>query len=247
MSLREKWDAHASEWIAWARAPGHDSYWRFHRDAFLALVSPPGALTVDVGCGEGRLTRDLRARGHRTIGVEPSSAMLSAAREADPGGDYRQGAAEAIPLPDGEADLVVSFMVFQDVDDLEGAVKDCARILRPGGRLCAAIVHPINSSGLFENEDVDSPFVMRDSYLGERDYEESLGRAGLTMTFHSRHRPLESYARALEGAGFLIEKVREPPAIENREMSERSKRWLRIPLFLHVLAVKEGHAPRFAR
>ena len=33
--MRKAWDLHAGEWISWARAPGHDSYWRFHREAFL--------------------------------------------------------------------------------------------------------------------------------------------------------------------------------------------------------------------
>ena len=51
-NLRERWEAHANEWIAWARARGHDSYWRFHRDQFLQIVPPPGHRTVDVGCGE---------------------------------------------------------------------------------------------------------------------------------------------------------------------------------------------------
>ena len=37
-NLRERWEAHANEWIAWARAVGHDSYWRFHRDQFLQIV-----------------------------------------------------------------------------------------------------------------------------------------------------------------------------------------------------------------
>jgi hypothetical protein len=39
--MRTAWDLHAGEWISWARAPGHDSYWRFHREAFLPLVPPP--------------------------------------------------------------------------------------------------------------------------------------------------------------------------------------------------------------
>lgn len=60
MSLQDAWDAHADEWVRWARAPGHDSYWRFHRQRFLALLPPPGRLTLDLGAGEGRLARDLQ-------------------------------------------------------------------------------------------------------------------------------------------------------------------------------------------
>lgn len=237
MSLRDLWEAHATQWIPWARTPGHDSYWRFHRDAFLTLLPPPGQLTVDAGCGEGRLTRDLQARGHRTVGVEPSPTLLAAAREADPAGDYREGAAEALPLGDGAADLVVAFMVLQDVDDLQAAVADCARVLRPGGRLCAAVVHPINSAGKFDDKSADSPFVIRGSYLAERDYHDTFERDGLRMTFHSRHHPLEAYSRALEAAGLGIEAMREPPAIA-ASASGRSNQWMRVPLFLHLRALR---------
>jgi hypothetical protein len=56
MTLRDAWDAQAERWARWARTPGHDSYWRFHREQFLELL--PAAVEgpmLDVGCGEGRL------------------------------------------------------------------------------------------------------------------------------------------------------------------------------------------------
>jgi hypothetical protein len=37
MTLRDAWEAEAGNWLAWARTPGHDSYWRFHRERFLHL------------------------------------------------------------------------------------------------------------------------------------------------------------------------------------------------------------------
>ena len=51
----------AAGWLAWARTPGHDAYWTY-RDAFFDLVPAPGAATLEVGCGEGRVARDLVAR-----------------------------------------------------------------------------------------------------------------------------------------------------------------------------------------
>ena len=77
--LREAWDANARAWIAWAREPGHDSYWRFHRDAFVPLVPAPGRLTLDIGCGEGRVGRDLGRLGHRVLGLDGAAAMAEAA------------------------------------------------------------------------------------------------------------------------------------------------------------------------
>ena len=83
MTLRDAWEAEARNWIAWAREPGHDSYWRFHRDAFLPTLPPPPALVVDVGCGEGRLPRDLRARGYEVIAVDASPTPGKTTRSAE--------------------------------------------------------------------------------------------------------------------------------------------------------------------
>jgi 2-polyprenyl-3-methyl-5-hydroxy-6-metoxy-1,4-benzoquinol methylase len=79
MDLSESWETHAGEWITWARAAGHDSYWRFHRDQFLRLLPPPGRRTVDIGCGEGRLTRHLKSLGHAVVGIDASRSLVTAA------------------------------------------------------------------------------------------------------------------------------------------------------------------------
>jgi SAM-dependent methyltransferase len=235
-SLSQAWEDHARAWIAWARAPGHDSYWHFHRDAFLALLPPPGVATLDVGCGEGRLPRDLAARGYRVVGVDPSPTLIEAARAAHADGSYVEGRAEALPFDDGAFDLVTAFMTLHDVDDLEAAVRECARVLARDGRLAIAIVHPLNSAGSFDGEEEISPFVVRGSYLAPFSYADRVERDGLEMTFHSRHCPLEAYARALEAAGLAIEAIREPPVGGPAPLSARSRRWLRVPLFLHIRA-----------
>ncbi len=73
---RGAWELEAENWLRWARTPGHDAYW-FYRDAFFeTLVPPPGRLTVEVGCGEGRVTRDLRGRRHRVVSVDGAPTLL---------------------------------------------------------------------------------------------------------------------------------------------------------------------------
>ena len=86
------WEREARNWIAWARTPGHNSYWQYS-PAFFEIVPAPGRATLEVGCGEGRVARDLARRGHRVSGIDASPTLIDAAREADPGGDY------SVPVP----------------------------------------------------------------------------------------------------------------------------------------------------
>ncbi len=234
MSLRDRWETQATEWIDWARAPGHDSYWRYHRDQFLRIVPAPGSLTVDLGCGEGRLTRHLKSSGHAVIGIDASPSLVAAARASDPSMAIIRADAVALPLADGCADLAVAFMSLHDMDAMPDAVSEVARVLKPDGRFCVAIVHPINSAGKFEGDvAADAPFIIKGDYLRSFAYADAVEREGRSMTFHSRHRSLESYFSALEAAGFLVEALREPELPDHAVVQERSRRWQRIPLFLH--------------
>lgn len=232
-SYREGWERHARDWAAWARRPGFDSYWLFNRDAFLELLPPAGRLTLDVGCGEGRLSRDLSARGHRVAGYDGSPTLVGLAREASPELEFTLADAAALPVADGVADLVAAFMVLQDVDDLPGAVAEAFRVLEPGGCLCAAIVHPLNSAGRFTGDAADSPFVIEEGYRDSRGVEDRMERDGLTMTFVGAHHPLETYARALEDAGFVLEALREPRVPDGVMSDDARGRWNRVPMFLH--------------
>jgi SAM-dependent methyltransferase len=231
VTLRDAWEAEAANWVEWARRSGHDSYGKFHRDAFVELLLPPGRRTLDVGCGEGRLARDLKRLGHRVVAVDAAPSMVAYAREADPEGEYVLASAAELPFEDGSADLVVAFMSLQDMDDADGAMREAWRVLEPGGRFCVALVHPINSAGKFESAEADARFEISDSYRDRRRYVETAEREGLTMTFTSDHRPLEGWLRPVFQAGFVLDAVREVYAPEE-------PRWQRIPLFLHVRAVK---------
>jgi SAM-dependent methyltransferase len=177
-----------------------------------------------VGCGEGRVTRDLAARGHRVTSLDASPTLLRAAAEADPGGEYVLGAAEALPFADASFDLVVAYNVLMDVADMPAAVGEVARVLVPGGHLCACVTHPFTDAGRF---DADGRFVVAGTYLGgPRAVHDVMEREGLRMTFDGTAFSLEDYARALEAAGLAIEALREPAD------DEGSARWRRMPMFL---------------
>jgi SAM-dependent methyltransferase len=225
MDLRDSREAQAGQWIKWAHAPGHDSYW-YHRDQFMSLLPPPGGQTVDIGCGEGRLTRHLKELGHVVVGIDASRSLVAAAREADAAMDIVLADATAIPLRDTCADLVIAFMSLHDIDAMPATIKEIARVLVPGGHLCLAIVHPINSCGRFEASAADARFVIEGDYLRPFHYSDAVERDGLSMTFHSQHRPLEAYFLALEAAGLFVEALREPSVPDQAIGSPAARRWL---------------------
>jgi SAM-dependent methyltransferase len=231
-SITDAWEEQAEGWIRWARTPGLDDYFELYNfPAFLELLPTPGRRTVDLGCGEGRVSRVLRELGHRVVGVEPSRTLSRAALEADPSIPLARGRGDAIPLVGGCADLVVCFMVLQDVDDLGAVCREIARVLAPGGVACAAIVHPLASSG-FPDPDGEFQYVGR--YLDVMRNELRAERLGVEFTFHSAHRPIELYSRAFESAGLVIEALREPALTDAVvEQSPRLARHRLLPNFLH--------------
>lgn len=229
MSLRDAWDEQAEEWTRFARDPSGDrTNLEFNIPAFLDLVPPPGRATLDLGCGEGRVGARLAQRGHCVLGVDSSPGMVRAASGLI---EARVADAAALPFDDAAFDLVVAFMSLQDVDDLQGAVDEAARVLEPGGRLCFAVVHPLNFAGRFESKEPDARFVIRRSYFEPHRHDDVIERDGFRIRFAAMHRPLETYSRTLEDAGFAVESLHEPA-------HPHSPRWARVPLFLHVRAVK---------
>jgi len=236
VSMRRAWDEQAANWINWARTPGHDSYEKFHGARFFEMVPAPGRLTLDLGSGEGRVSRDLRARGHIVVEVDGSTSLARASFERSRGNVVNADVAR-LPVASGVADLAIAFMSMQDVDEMPAAIAEAARVLVPGGRLAMAIVHPTNSAGRFApaqpgEPEYDRPFVVRGSYFTEARYVDEVERDGLPMRFESEHRPLESYSRALEHAGFAIEAIREVTE------TDPADKWSRMPLFLDLLAVR---------
>jgi SAM-dependent methyltransferase len=193
-------------------------------------VGPPGRATLEIGCGEGRVARDLRDRGHRVIAVDASPTLIALAHETDPDGEYVLADAAALPFADASFDLVVAHNSLMDFDDLAASVAEAARVLEPTGRFAIAVVHPLSDAGRWESRDPEARFVVSGSYFERRQLRERFERDGLEITFHGWVRPLEDYVRALEFAGFVILRMREPALPAGR--------WVRLAEFLHVLAVR---------
>ncbi len=119
-----------------------------------------GERVVDVGSGAGTdsmiAARSVGPDG-AVIGVDMTPAMLARATEAAHAGgfenlEFREGLAEALPVPDAWADLVISNGVINLVPDKAGAYAEIARVLRPGGRvqvadICVEVAIPEGALG----------------------------------------------------------------------------------------------------
>jgi ubiquinone/menaquinone biosynthesis C-methylase UbiE len=131
-----------------ARAAGYEQGWlgRLHHDiadrtADLAQAAQPHAQRLlDVGCGTGYLLRSLASRcpdAEELAGIDPAPSMIEVATASsdDDRLNFSVGVAERLPYPDGNFDLVVSSTSFDHWSDQQAGLLECARVLKPGGRL----------------------------------------------------------------------------------------------------------------
>jgi SAM-dependent methyltransferase len=235
MTSAGEWEPEAENWVRWARAPNHDAYWIYRDSFFDQLIPEPGRRTIEIGCGEGRVTRDLGVRGHKVTGVDSSFTLLTHAEQEDPNATYVLADAAALPFPDRSFDLAVAYNALQVVSDMWGAVQEVARVLAGDGRFCLCVSHPITDIGRFAGTGPDAQFVVRDSYFDRRRVDERVERNGLSMRFQGWTYSLEDYAKALEDGALQIEAIREPtPSGGN----PRYERWNRMPMFLLIKAAK---------
>ncbi len=238
MDLRKVWEQRAAQWRAWARTPGHDAYWAYS-DAFFAEIVPQHPATVlEIGCGEGRVTRTLADRSDAAFGIDTSPTLLGDAIEADTNSRYVLGDATMLPFRTESFDTVVAYNSLMDLNDMRQGVAEAARVLKHDGRFCICVLHPIEDAGQFASDEDDASFMLAD-YLQARRYEDRFARDGLEMTFSSWHYPLADYAEALESAGLLIERLREPrPDLSKKPDLTRAQR---IPMFLFLRGVKPSY------
>ena len=98
-----------------------------------------GARVLDAGCGDGALACAAASHGAQVTGIDADAAMLAAARSraamAKLSASFSAGRVERLPFPDGSFDVVASITVLCFVSDAALAVREMARVLRPGGRL----------------------------------------------------------------------------------------------------------------
>ena len=109
---------------------GMDVGWR--RRTVAALGLPPGGRILDIACGTGDLCRDLQSLGYVAVGVDRSAGMLAEARTSAP---LLRGDGLRLPVGDGAVDGLVCGFALRNFESLGPFFAECARVVRPGGRV----------------------------------------------------------------------------------------------------------------
>lgn len=208
-----------SEWDT--IVPARDAQQRSGDVSFLQVLRPwigsavrDARSVLDVGCGSGRLTETLRARGAHVVGVDPSSGSIALAKTSDPIGNYHVGTLESFAAenPGETFELAVANMVLMDCPDLDSLLAGVARLV-PGGRFAATIAHPAfwplylgyagNEAFSYGKEVfVEAPYVVNNRRFG-------------SATTHV-HRPVSRYISAFADAGMTITRMEELRGTEPR-------------------------------
>ena len=117
--------------------------------AFTAVESAHAAKLLDAGCGPGDLSeRFVRDLGLDVHAFDISARMVKLTRNR--GVEAQVADIESIPFGDGEFDCVFAGWVLYHAPNLERAIDECARVLRPGGRLVATTIGEDNLAEVWE-------------------------------------------------------------------------------------------------
>ncbi|MDF5707597.1 MAG: class I SAM-dependent methyltransferase [Nostoc sp. S4] len=222
-STRNLYNRTASDWVRGEPISLSDFT---ARPLVLGLCEPVSGLRIlDIGCGEGYCSRELRRRGAAQVhGIDLSRSMIEAAtlQEAEDalGISYQVGCATNLKqFDDGEIDLVVAVFLFNylTIAQTEECMAEVARVLCPGGRFVFSVPHP---SFPYMREP-GYPFYFQvegKGYFSKRDRQfpgRIWKRDGSWLNVQLIHKTLEDYFNAFKIAGFktmpILQELRVTP------------------------------------
>ncbi len=162
----------------------HENYWfRRHEAVYRALADDcRGATVLEAGVGEGYGAALLAGCARRVVGLElDAPTAVHVARRYGTALDVVRADLQALPVPDASVDVVVTLQVIEHLADQPGFLRECARVLRPGGRLhCSTPNRLTFSPGNALDDRPLNPFHTRE--LAAEDLDALVDGAGLEVT-----------------------------------------------------------------
>jgi SAM-dependent methyltransferase len=221
--MENGWQSSADAWIADMGERG-DFGRRYVLDPVMlsraVAGSPRNAL--DVGCGEGRFCRMLKSHGVDVVGLDPTPALIAAARTRDVRGAYLKARAECLPFRDGRS--VLSWLSRSSHPGRQPC--GMARVLKRRHTHRQSRASARADSGWIKDSGGDVSYPI-DNYLQE--HAMWIEYRGIRVVNH--HRPLSTYLRALLGTGLVLTHFDEPAPTPDAPAS-RANGYARAPWFL---------------
>ena len=240
MTSDSLWDRHAQWWIDGFTGGADPEY---EEQIIPLAVEELGGVgrVLDVGCGDGQIARALAATGCAVTGIDPTRRNLEVARERAGGPEYVEGSATDLPFDDAHFDAVVACLVFEHIDDVDSAISEVSRVLRPGGRFAFFLNHPLlqtPGSGWIDDHMLEPPeqYWRIGPYLVET---ESIEEVELGVHIRFLHRPFSRYVNTMISHGLTVQRMLEPEPPEG--FLQRAPEYplaRTVPRLLYMRAVK---------
>ncbi len=221
----------------------------------LRLVEPrKNEVVLDLGCGPGFFSGEIAKKGTKVMGIDSSKTLIARAQKDYPGINFRAANAERMEFfADRSIDKIFSVLAIQNMDSLHKVFGECARLLKPAGKLTLVLNHPAfrvpKRSSWGWDDATKTQYRRVDGYLSESKEKISMHPSTssgqvpepgeYTISFH---RPLQVYFKNLRNNGFAVTTLEEWESNKKSEPGPRSKAEdlarKEIPLFLLLEATK---------
>lgn len=201
-SIRTSWEANAANWIGTIANNEIESRVLVTNEAIVqAVLAVSPASVLDIGCGEGWLTRLLRSKGIDTYGVDAVESLISYAIEKD-GPHYavagfRQLSDGTFSLPQKAAAAVINFALLDEADTA-ALIRNMHLLVQPGGMVIIQTLHPL-------------VIAMQENYIsGWKEGSWNSMKRSFEQPYQWYFRTTEDWVKLFTEAGLAICSIREP-------------------------------------
>ena len=239
----------SAEWYHGLLSSGADTYQKkVILPNLLRLLEIKKSETIlDLACGEGFFSREFAKSGAAVIGADITPELILIAKKVSPANiDFQIAGADYMPfLKKGSMDKAVIVLALQNMENVEVVLKECARVLKPDGKLYLVLNHPTfrvpkaSSWGWADAEKIQYRRI--DRYLSESKTKIQMHPGDKPTEYTlSFHRPLQFYFKALNKNSFAVTRLEEwishrksqpGPRAQAEDVARKE-----IPMFLFIEA-----------